>query len=94
MRAQVEASAGSIDVFGAIIALETPLIFRPLQGLLGACIPGPGIIISTERPLPIQRFTGAHELGHVVLGHDISLDGEEILNSERPQHRPLARRRS
>ncbi len=79
VRAQVEARAGSIDVFGAIIALDTPLIFRPLQGLLGACIPGPGIIISTERPLPIQRFTGAHELGHVALGHDISLDGEEIL---------------
>ena len=50
-----------------------------MQGLLGACIPGPGIIISTERPLPIQRFTGAHELGHVALGHDIRLDGEEIL---------------
>ena len=79
VRAQVEARTGSIDVFGAIIALDTPLIFRPLQGLLGACIPGPGIIISTERPLPIQRFTGAHELGHVELGHDISLDGEEIL---------------
>ena len=73
IRAQVEARTGSIDVFGAIIALDTPLIFRPLQGLLGACIPGPGIIIS------IQRFTGAHELGHVALGHDISLDGEEIL---------------
>jgi len=79
VRAQVEARAGSVDVFGAILALNTPLIFRPLQGLLGACLPGPGIVISTERPLPIQRFTGAHELGHVALGHDLSLDGEEIL---------------
>jgi len=79
VRAEVEKRAGSVDVFGAIIALDTPLIFRPLEGLLGACIPGPGILISTERPLPIQRFTGAHELGHVALGHDLSLDGEEIL---------------
>lgn len=79
VRAQVEARAGSVDVFGAIIALDAPLLFRPLQGLLGACLPGPGIIISTERPLPVQRFTGAHELGHVALGHAISLDGEEIL---------------
>jgi hypothetical protein len=79
VRADVEARAGSVDVFGAIIALGTPLIFRPLEGLLGACIPGPGIIISTERPLPVQRFTGAHELGHIALGHDISLDGEEML---------------
>jgi predicted secreted protein len=29
--------------------------------------------------LRIQRFTGAHELGHVVLGHVLSLDGPEIL---------------
>lgn len=79
VRAEVEARAGSIDVFGTIIALGTPLIFRPLEGLLGACIPGPGVIISTERPLPIQRFTGAHELGHIALGHTFSLDGEEIL---------------
>ncbi|MCE4225945.1 ImmA/IrrE family metallo-endopeptidase [Methylobacterium sp. C25] len=79
VRRQVEARAGSVDVFGAILALGTPLIFRPLQGLLGACLPGPGIMISTERPLPIQRFTGAHELGHVALGHDSSLDGDEIL---------------
>lgn len=80
VRKDVEARAGSVDVFGAILALGTPLIFRPLQGLLGACLPGPGIMISTERPLPIQRFTGAHELGHVALGHDTSLDGEEILS--------------
>jgi predicted secreted protein len=79
VRAEVEARAGSVDVFGAIIALDIPLIFRPLQTLLGACIPGPGILISTERPLRIQRFTGAHELGHVALRHDLSLDGEEIL---------------
>lgn len=78
-RAEVEARAGSVDVFGAILAQDAPLIFRPLQGLLGACLPGPGIMVSTERPLRVQRFTGAHELGHVALGHDLSLDGPEIL---------------
>src|SRR5262249_3467180 len=35
--------------------------------------------VSTQRPLHIQRFTGAHELGHVALGHTLSLDGDEIL---------------
>jgi predicted secreted protein len=37
------------------------------------------VIITTQRPLPIQRFTGAHELGHIVLHHDASFDGDEIL---------------
>lgn len=81
IRKAVEASIGAIDVFGALLALDVALIFRPLDGLLGACLPGPrpGVIISTQRPLNVQRFTGAHELGHVALEHEISLDGEEIL---------------
>ena len=37
-----------------------------------------------QRPLRIQRFTGAHELGHVYLGHTESLDGEEILSRGGP----------
>jgi Zn-dependent peptidase ImmA (M78 family)/predicted secreted protein len=82
VRAPAEASCGRIDVFGALLGADAALIFRPLEGLLGACIRGPtvpGVIISTQRPLRIQRFTGAHELGHVVLGHAFSLDGPEIL---------------
>jgi hypothetical protein len=81
IRQAAEASTGAIDVFGALLALDVALLFRPLDGLLGACLPGPrpGVIISTQRPLHVQRFTGAHELGHVALGHEVSLDGEEIL---------------
>lgn len=81
-RKAVEASLGCVDVFGAILATQAALVFRPLEGLLGFCIKGPttpGVVISTQRPLRIQRFTGAHELGHVVLGHTLSLDGPEIL---------------
>lgn len=81
-RHAVESSGGAIDVFGALLVLKTKLIFRPLDGLLGFCLRGadrPGVVISTQRPLRIQRFTGAHELGHVYLGHTESLDGEEIL---------------
>jgi Zn-dependent peptidase ImmA (M78 family) len=83
VRHAVESSGGAIDVFGALLVLNTALIFRPLDGLLGFCIRGadrPGVVISTQRPLRIQRFTGAHELGHVYLGHTESLDGEEILS--------------
>jgi Zn-dependent peptidase ImmA (M78 family) len=81
-REAVEASCSRVDVFSALLATNAALIFRPLEGLLGACMKGPttpGVIISTQRPLRVQRFTGAHELGHVVLGHTLSLDGPEIL---------------
>jgi predicted secreted protein len=82
IRRTVEASGGAIDVFGALLALDVALLFRPLDGLLGACLPGPtpGVIISTQRSLSVQRFTAAHELGHVALGHKVSLDGDEILD--------------
>jgi len=87
VRHTIETSGGSIDVFGALLAVKAALIFRPLEGLLGFCIRGAsaaGVVISTQRPLRIQRFTGAHELGHVVLGHAASLDGPEILTRGGP----------
>src|SRR4051812_15051476 len=69
---------GPVDVFGALLKNEAAVIFRPLEGLLGACLsrPARGVIISTQRPLSVQRFTGAHELGHIAMHHDISLDGD------------------
>jgi len=74
---------GPVDVFGALLKSEAAVIFRPLESLLGACLakPIPGVIISTQRPLPVQRFTGAHELGHVVMHHPFSVDGDEILGA-------------
>jgi Zn-dependent peptidase ImmA (M78 family)/predicted secreted protein len=78
---KVEAGRCPVDVFGSIVDTKTMILFRPLDGLLGACLTAParGIIISTNRPLSVQRFTGAHELGHVTMQHQASLDGEEIL---------------
>jgi len=81
LRTQIEATPGSIDVFSAIVQLNIPLLFRPLDGLLGTFLPkpSPGIIVTTERSLAVQRFTGAHELGHCYMGHEISLDKKSIL---------------
>src|SRR5712691_12021152 len=81
IRHNIEKGSDRIDVFGTLLRLNVSLLFRPLKGLLGACLRNPrlGVLISTQRPLRIQRFTGAHELGHIVLGHAASLDGEEIL---------------
>jgi Zn-dependent peptidase ImmA (M78 family) len=72
---------GRIDVFGMMAKRDLPVMFRPLDKLLGAYLNegSPGVIITTQRQLPVQRFTAAHELGHAVLGHTPSLDPEDIL---------------
>ncbi|MGH7651513.1 MAG: ImmA/IrrE family metallo-endopeptidase [Gemmatimonadaceae bacterium] len=64
-----------------LVKRDIPVIFRPLDKLLGAYVDDPdkGIIVTSQRSLPIQRFTAAHELGHEALGHKASLDQEEIL---------------
>ena len=72
-------SLSCIDVFGIADELGAVLLFRRLKGLLGAYLaqpvsPIPGIIISTERDLHVQRFTAAHEIGHLYLMHAPSLD--------------------
>lgn len=81
IRRLVENENGSIDVFGAIHTLNLPLLLRPLKGLLGAYLnlPVPGLLVTTERQMSIQRFTAAHELGHFFMKHEPSLDDESIL---------------
>ena len=82
LRERIEGQGGgSIDVFAAMVALELPLLLRPLRNLLGAYLrePAHGVLVTTRRPLSIQRFTAAHELGHYYIGHEPSLDDEEIL---------------
>ena len=68
-------------MFEMLMDRDVPVMFRPLNGLLGAFLddPVPGVMVTTRRPLPVQRFTAAHELGHVTLGHETSLDVEEVL---------------
>ena len=68
----------SFDIIGAVAARNIPLLFRPLDKLWGAFITvndeERGIIVTTKLGLPVQRFTLAHELGHLLLGHRTSLD--------------------
>ena len=81
LRDHIEVRGGNVDIFRAIQMLDLPLLLRPLQGLLGAYLnePSPGILVTTQRPMSIQRFTAAHELGHFSLHHRPSLDDETIL---------------
>ncbi len=75
-------TGGRVDVFGAALHQDTTLMFQSLTGILGAYLNEegtPGIIITTQRRLAVQRFTGAHELGHFVMGHATSVDKDDIL---------------
>ena len=74
--------AQRVDVFDSIDRRGAALMFQPFDKLLGAFMienGATGIILNTERPLGMQRFTAAHELGHLTLGHDPHADDEEIL---------------
>ncbi len=81
IRGVIELRGGNVDVFGAIQEISLPLLLRPLEGLLGAYLsdPVPGVLVTTQRPMSIQRFTAAHELGHYSLRHQPSLDDDSIL---------------
>lgn len=83
---RLEAEPGAVDVFAVIAELDVPLVLRPLKGLLGAFLnsPTPGIMVTTERPLSIQRFTAAHELGHCLMAHQPSLDDEDQILRRAP----------
>jgi len=71
-------TGGPIDVNRVIVEMNVPLIFRRLKDILGACLmePKPGILVSTERPRSVQRYTAAHELGHLILKHSPSIDAD------------------
>ena len=83
----------SFDIVGAITERGIPLLFRPLENLLGTvvAIGGiSGIMVTTQRDLHVQRFTLAHELGHILLGHQLSLDRTiEVAGRNAPAARPV-----
>ena len=82
----------SFDIIGAVTDMNIPLLFRPLENLLGTVVAigdVRGIMITTKRELHVQRFTLAHELGHMLLGHQLSLDRTiEISGRNAPASRP------
>lgn len=74
----LEGSISRVDIFSAISEIGVPALCRPLDGLLGAYINN-GILVTTNRRLPIQRFTAAHEFGHHWMKHDESFDTEKSI---------------
>jgi Zn-dependent peptidase ImmA (M78 family)/predicted secreted protein len=68
-----------VDIFNTIEDERIWLMFRRMRSLYGAYKrhdAAAGIIINSQHPLTLQRFTAAHEYGHHVLGHQASADDE------------------
>ena len=73
-------SRGNIDVFGSIISEGARLLFRPLDGLLGVCIPVPrGYDIDLPHTAGPTLYRRTRALCHVELHHTVSLDTEEMI---------------
>lgn len=91
LKEKIKNGLRQIDIFECLKQLDIVTVCRPLDGLLGAYTTHDstaGILISTNRRLPIQRFTAAHELGHFWLQHGTSVDSEELINSVRVGNNP------
>jgi Zn-dependent peptidase ImmA (M78 family)/predicted secreted protein len=70
---------GRVAIFDTIERERIWLMFRRLHNLYGVYKrqgDAAGIIINSQHPLTLQRFTAAHEYGHHVLGHLGSADDE------------------
>jgi len=79
-----------IPIFDLIEDRGIWLSFQPLERLLGVYQrvgDVAGVAINVARPLAMQRFTAAHELGHHELGHESHVDDESSIegSSNDPQ---------
>ena len=86
LKEKIKEGLRQIDIFDCLKQLDIVTVCRPLDGLLGAFTTHnqtSGVLISTNRRLPIQRFTAAHELGHFWLKHGTSVDSEASINAIR-----------
>lgn len=74
---------GPVDVLAIARELGIVLMMQPLDALLGFYVRGEeraGVVINSQLPESLQRFTLAHEIGHHVLGHEGSIDDQHALD--------------
>lgn len=71
-----------IDVFEALVHDGVKLMFRPLDSA-GCYEPrrptaSPGVLVNSQHPLALQRYTAAHEYAHHIFEHggNVARDGE------------------
>jgi Zn-dependent peptidase ImmA (M78 family) len=68
-----------VDIFRIIADAGATLMFRPLDKVYGFFTrrgQSAWVVVHSGHPLSLQRFTTAHEYGHYVLGHPMSVDAE------------------
>jgi Zn-dependent peptidase ImmA (M78 family)/predicted secreted protein len=73
-----------VDIFEIIEKAGVWLMFQPMRDVFGSYQrqgDAAGIIINSNHPPSLQRFTAAHEYGHHVLGHEASIDDQGNINS-------------
>jgi Zn-dependent peptidase ImmA (M78 family)/predicted secreted protein len=61
-----------VDVFKVLREAGAYVFFRPLKSMYGAYLPladSVGLLINSNLPLSVQRYTAAHEFGHFYLKH-------------------------
>lgn len=73
-----------VGIFGLLAKSGIEVRFTALESLAGALLVSPdvavrphGVLINSDQPQDRQRFSAAHELGHLVMGHEPQ-DGEFI----------------
>jgi Zn-dependent peptidase ImmA (M78 family)/predicted secreted protein len=78
--------ATRIEIFDVIEDERIWLMFARLGTLYGVYKregEASGIIINSQHPLTVQRYTAGHEYGHHVLGHAASADNDERISRPR-----------
>lgn len=66
-----------VDVFGIAQRIGLWLMAQPLERLYGAYVRNiehAGVLVNSQHPESLQRFTVAHEIGHHILGHGPTTD--------------------
>jgi Zn-dependent peptidase ImmA (M78 family)/predicted secreted protein len=85
---------GRVPVFEVIEEARIWLFFQPMRNLYGTYErrgDAAGIMINSQHPLSLQRFTAAHEYGHHVLGHAGSADDvDRIYRGDRQSMQEVA----
>lgn len=87
------ASYMRVEIFDVIENGRIWLFFRKLHSLYGAYQrhgDAAGIVINSQHPLTLQRYTAAHEYGHHVLGHAASADDERRINRRSQEFQEIA----